>query len=146
MVIIVKRNIETQCQSSGIDVIKNELKCSKKVYEVIRDRTVVINCKRQMWEDLCNYEFTQKTWEQLYDDVRILTKSTKLRFFQFRLINGYLTTNSKRSKWNSAISPLCTFCGNCDETVIHLLVKLHTCAKILEMCKTVVVSFLFYQF
>ena len=48
-------------------------------------------------------------------------KASKLRNFQYRLLNRILTTNIVRNKWNPQIDKNCTFCKMKSETVIHLI-------------------------
>ncbi|PNX57622.1 ribonuclease H, partial [Trifolium pratense] len=35
--------------------------------------------------------------------------------------HGRLLTNARRSKWGVGVSPICSICGNDEETVIHTL-------------------------
>ena len=65
-------------------------------------------------------EITDEQWaEKLTIPLRI-TNSTKLRDYQFRLINRCLTTNITRSKYTQ-ISEECSFCNCHPETLKHLL-------------------------
>ena len=58
----------------------------------------------------------------MYNKIRRITISTKLQFFQYRILNKVLTTNVKRHMWNSQKSPLCHWCREEQETVLHLFV------------------------
>ena len=55
--------------------------------------------------------------------VRKLTLSTKLRYFQYRVQNRYLTTNTLLIKWGVVTSDKCYYCEVEKETIVHLLVK-----------------------
>ena len=72
---------------------------------------------------MLNIEILDKKWNNLFVDTIILTNCTKLRFFQYRLVNGYVITNSRVSKWDKSITEKCTFCDKEIETVLHLLVE-----------------------
>ena len=47
--------------------------------------------------------------------------AVKLQNFQYRILTRSLTTNYKCSKWHPEVSPLCTFCNEKVETMVHLL-------------------------
>ena len=52
-----------------------------------------------------------------------LTQCTKLRSFQYRLLNNALTTNVNLQQWRIQSNSDCTFCKDHVETVLHLLVE-----------------------
>ena len=123
---IVKKKIDTEIGKKAIDFLKDDLKCSKKAYEVLRDTNVVDNTiKRAKWEALLDYEISDRFWKDIYHKARKLMNCTKLRFFQYKLLNGYVITNVIRAKWDKTkkISPKCTLCKQEDETILHLLVE-----------------------
>lgn len=55
------------------------------------------------------------------------TIDTKSREFQFKIIHGYLATNSKLYKWKLLDSNRCSFCFICEETVTHIFCE---CSRI----------------
>ena len=71
-------------------------------------------------------------------------KPTKLRNFQYRILTHSLTTNIKRNKWNSAISPECTFCKKEKETIFHLLVACEK-VQVLWVVLTKIIKYYFHM-
>ena len=117
---IVKKNIEAEIELSGVQKLQNVVKCTKLVYTDLRDRIKIQSSAMIKWEQAVDHEFTPLEWEQLYIKVNRLTLSTKLRYFQFRLINRYIFTNKSVAVWNKDQTELCTFCHQLPETVMHL--------------------------
>ena len=68
--------------------------------------------------------------------------SIKLQSFYLRYIYRTVVTNYRRSKWNPSNSPLCTNCGTCDKTFLHIFWDCSKVqplwSKLIEWCKTVV--------
>ena len=59
-------------------------------------------------------------WNKIYLLVRIVTKDSTLRAFQFKLLNNVLYLNKMLFKFGKSGSPLCSFCNVKDETPYHL--------------------------
>ena len=59
-------------------------------------------------------------WKTIYLLVRIVTKDSTLRAFQFKLLNNVLYLNKVLFKCGKSGSPLCSFCNVKDETPYHL--------------------------
>ena len=59
--------------------------------------------------------------ENIYLLVRIVTKDSKLRAFQIKLLNHVLYLNKMLFKFGKSGSPLCSFCNLKNETPYHLL-------------------------
>ena len=81
------------------------------------------NRSLQSWQLDLKSSLTNDDLADLLPTFFKLVKASKLRNFQFRLINRILTTNTLRNKWNKQISPLCYYCKIAKETVLHLLVE-----------------------
>ena len=58
--------------------------------------------------------------ENIYLLVRIVTKDSKLRAFQIKLLNHVLYLNKMLFKFGKSGSPLCSFCNLKNETLYHL--------------------------
>ena len=80
-----------------------------------------------MWETELNIIISDDRWERIQLCCLQIAEATKLRNVQYRLINRILTTNVARSRWNSGVSPACTFCKKKVETVMHLLIECESC-------------------
>ena len=83
--------------------------------------------ERFLWEQELLCEISDRQWEDNFQNVCKMTKSTKLRFFHYRIVNRYLTTNCQVARWNTNVSSLCTFCNNEEETILHML---YLCPKV----------------
>ena len=75
------------------------------------------------WEKELNKEIHDTIWNGLYKQLYILTASTKLRYFQIRLINRTLITNIQLYKWNLRTDEMCTFCKKESETYVHMFIN-----------------------
>ena len=86
----------------------------------------------QLWAHDLNidYGLLQDEWTNIVHNIRTNTNATKLRWFQYRLINRILTTNMLRAKTDHSISSLCTFCQNAQETTMHIM---YECEYVLLM-------------
>ena len=77
-----------------------------------------------LWERDLDVVITEELWEKIQFIPNELT-STKLRFFQYRIVNRKLTTNIKTAKWNTQLSTYCSFCNAFQEIVRHLPYDCH---------------------
>ena len=59
-------------------------------------------------------------WNKIYLLVRIVTKDSTLRAFQFQLLNNIIHLNKMIFKFGKSGSPLCSFCNVKDETPCYL--------------------------
>lgn len=66
-------------------------------------------------------------WAKMHSHINTITPCTKLRFFQYRLLNRYLVTNVWLNRINPNVSDKCSFCALHKETVKHLI---HDCDKV----------------
>ena len=60
------------------------------------------------------------TWWDIFPNFLKSTKPTNYRVFQYKLLLKAITTNVKCNKWDKSISPLCHFCNQHKETMLHL--------------------------
>ena len=73
------------------------------------------------WNEL--YNIDDKAWENIFDAPFRITKCTKLRWFQTTINHKIMVTNNFLFKINLINNPNCSFCGNSEETIEHLLWK-----------------------
>lgn len=66
-------------------------------------------------------DFTEQKWQKICQLGFKISLSVKLRSFQYRLLQRWLTTNLIRSRWDSQVDPRCYFCHNEIENATHLL-------------------------
>ena len=75
------------------------------------------------WEFKLNVNFSRGDWKMYYLIPFNCTMDTKLRWFQYRILNRFLTTNSFMCKIGQRIDNICTFCKKEAETIEHLFVE-----------------------
>ena len=99
-------------------------KAPKWAYLQIQEKEATpLDGARLKWENNLGISIPMEKWEQLRTQAFKIAKSTKLKDFQFRLLSGKITTNILRAKWTPTISPLCTFCKQQNETLMHIFVN-----------------------
>ena len=110
---------------------KNKHTCTKIIYQDAVQKIATSNDKKRFqWEKDLNIEINDSKWEKMYTHVYELTESTKLRFFQYRLLNRSLTTNIHVSKWLQGQDQFCTFCKKVPENYVHLFFSCEIIRKI----------------
>ena len=107
--------------------------CSRSIYWDQVNNLGYTDNSRKKWELEFKKEIVSAEWSSILGAPFVTTMCTKLRYFQYRLLAGKLTTNVLRAKWDPGISPLCFFCGNCYETVVHVLWE---CSYVKKLWKT----------
>lgn len=110
---------------------KTKIKPSKFAYVFVRDYAPVSNESLiTKWEQILNKRFDEKVFSRLFIKCRQVTQSTKLRYFQYRILIHALTTNVKVAKWDPNVSPMCTHCNIAEETYLHLFVDCQEVKKL----------------
>ena len=67
-------------------------------------------------------------WNTIYMLPLIVTKDSRLRLFQYKLLNNVLYLNKMLLRFGKIDSSLCFFCKMTDETPVHLFLhKNKTC-------------------
>ena len=96
------------------------LRCkkSKLFYEMLNKNPSVTKGKTR-WSELL--EINNAEWKIIHNLPFKITKSTKLQWFQYRIINRILATNSFLFKIKKVHSKMCTFCHREEETIEHIL-------------------------
>ena len=72
------------------------------------------------WERELGICSDSDSWKQIHLNV-IFPMDTQLRWFQYKVIHRILGTNCLLYKMGISDSPLCTFCKDKPETIVHLL-------------------------
>ena len=66
-------------------------------------------------------------WKDVYILPRIVTINTRLRIFQYKVLNNALYLNKRLYIFKPSDTKICSFCSQEDEIIIHLLAN---CCKI----------------
>ena len=93
---------------------------SKTIYKELRNRVITIPSAQEKYKN----SFINDTfdWPEIYSLPHRVTSDTKMREFQFKLLNKYLTTNAFLYKIGVTSSPVCSFCGKENESLEHILI------------------------
>ena len=129
----LQRNDNGEKSESNWQIIQHTNKVSKRIYADFTQRGLQENPCGIIWAQELGVKLQVADWQRLMRYVYKITLSTKLRLFQYRLLNKNIMTNLKRSKWDTEVSLLCTFCHETLETTLHIL---WDCVKIQKLGKT----------
>ena len=77
-------------------------------------------------------------WKSVYSLSFRTTLESKLREFQFKILNRIVFTNEKLFRFGMAESPFCAFCQTEVESVEHLLFSCRVSSSFLETCLVLV--------
>ena len=70
---------------------------------------------------LDKYSDTIINWKKVYSSPFCTTLDSKLREFQYKILNNIVFTNDKLFRFGLSQSPNCTFCNEEPESLEHLL-------------------------
>lgn len=113
------------------------LKLSHFCYQYVRDvQTIDNSALKTIWQhDLKQPTLTQKDFDSLFLKIDKITPSTKLRYFQYRILTKSLMTNVRVAKFDPAVTEYCSFCQSEKEMVVHLFWYCQKITKIWKMLK-----------
>ena len=96
------------------------LKChkSKFFYEILNQNSS-ISAGKTKWSELLDVD--DREWKLIHTVPFRVTKDSRLQWFQYRIINKILATNSFLFKIKIKDSKYCNFCHSEEETIEHLL-------------------------
>ncbi len=80
----------------------------------------IIPTLAEKWQDLLQTVIDDEIICKVLQNIKLITLTTKLRSFLYRLVHFAILTNTKLSEWKVVNSELCTFCNTEPETYIHL--------------------------
>ena len=113
------------CPANSFEVpIKGEMLdissiSSKIVYEEFLSRKVIPSTAQNKYKK--EYPNLSVNWKKIYSLAFSVTLDTKLRAFQYKLLNHIVYTNDRLYKFKIVDSPLCAFCNSENESLEHLL-------------------------
>ena len=92
---------------------------SKLLYKVFKNRKQVPPTAQKKFEE--KFPYFSFNWNDIYSLPFIVTIETKIREFQYKILNNIVFTNEKMFKFKMTDSPLCSFCKREVESLEHLL-------------------------
>ena len=124
-------------QVLGYTIMQEECKeeTVKEIYWKLVEAKNPTDACRILWEKELEKVITEENWSNLFLELKHITNSTKLKYFQYKCLRRILTTNVLRAKWNNNISPKCTFCNKEKETPKHLFWKCPIVNKFINAVK-----------
>ena len=89
------------------------------------DKIEILDIGRNYWQNQLETDIEASEWYRIWKSVfqNRLIQSTKIRYFQYRVLCCKLVTKLTRSKWDSQVSAKCSFCNVEQETIKHLLLN-----------------------
>ena len=91
---------------------------SKKLYEAFRNKKQVPPTAQTRLKE--KFPHFSVDWKEIYSLPFTVTIETKIREFQYKILNNIIFTNQKLFKLKMIESPLCTFCKRETESLEHL--------------------------
>ena len=76
---------------------------------------------RRKWDMVIQNSINIKGWETAYKICFECLDDNILKWFQYTVLNSILGTRSYLYRVKVADSPLCGYCNNAEETIIHLM-------------------------
>ena len=92
---------------------------SKQMYRLFQAKKQVLPTAQKKLSD--KYPHSLIEWEKVYSLSFRSTLESKLREFQYKILNCIVFTNEKLFRFGITQSPLCTFCQKENESIEHLL-------------------------
>ena len=92
---------------------------SKQIYDSFLCKKQVPPTAQQKYQD--KYPDTIINWKKVYSLPFRTTLDSKLREFQYKILNNIVFTNDKLFRFGLSQSPNCTFCNEEPESLEHLL-------------------------
>ena len=104
-------------------------------------KEVVPTCHLK-WEDKLSTNISKSEWKHIHKLPFITCASSKLKWFQYRIINRILGTNKLLYIMGERNDSLCTFCHNETETIIHIFWQCEIVNDFIELfCNWLYVEF-----
>ena len=95
---------------------------SKSIYSTLVKRIQISPTAQSKFNSVYNIS-GNIDWKNIYLLPGRVTLDTRTRAFQYKILNRILYTNKILYKMNLVPSPMCTFCGDHEETLEHLLIS-----------------------
>ena len=120
------KGILCQCdwdeQDSKYDKLLAKEKIVAEVYSELSMDMTIMHTKWITWQKVLQCSLPYEEFLENFRASMTVCITTKFRSFQYRLIQNELITNQLLHKWAIAQSPMCTFCDENQETILHLFV------------------------
>ena len=126
--------IEEICDTD-FQKLSKEISIVKRVYWTMVEKKNPRDGCKIIWEKELNRTITEEEWEKLLGNTKMITKSTKLRYFQYKILRRIVTTNVNRAKWDKQVQEQCYFCNEEKEVISHLFWECKITKKFLHVVR-----------
>ena len=117
-ILLINCTIQRPLIPLPVTKLVKSIKGSKVFYEILQSNKIVhFNPK---WNQKLNIEIPLDQWEKIYKSCFFSVTDNHLKWLQFKIINRILGTRSLLFKMKITNDPLCAFCKESEETIIHL--------------------------
>ena len=120
--VLCNSSITLQNPFQGLNTytILKESKGCKQFYNVFCNGMQVKFKCIDKWNHHLGINLVDKEWFKISHYNWKCTQEVKLRWFQFRLMNRILCTNTLLVKIGKSVNPNCSFCNEVQESIVHL--------------------------
>lgn len=117
-------SLQSQSRTQWLDkFLKPKVKPARMAYFKLQENLPnKIESLLLIWNTDLKIKMQTENLESHFKRIDRITLQTKLRFFQYRLLNKALPTNVLISKWVPENDGKCYFCKSKPETIIHLFI------------------------
>lgn len=129
-----RQNEVVQNMSKIVNVMRGD-KIVRIAYKTLHTNVYLLENKWNKWSRILSQDFWPNEFLAIVRRVWTASKNSKLRAFQYKLINHAVITNVHLKMWNLSASDLCSFCGLVSEDYLHLFC---TCTKVAELRKYII--------
>ena len=119
-----------QVEESNFEKLAKQKNPSKLFYWELIGKKKTNTTVKLRWEVELGTQISEEYWQKIQMTMMSITNESKLRSFQYKIIQKKLTTNVLRNKYTEETDNKCELCKTEVETVIHLLCE---CKKVQKM-------------
>ena len=115
--------------SKAITITNHQIYClnklsSKEIYSILIQSSDSKSSSQLYYKNV--FQISNLDWKAIYMLPCIVTKDSRLRLFQYKLLKNVLYLKKILFSFGKADSPLCSFCKMIDQAPLHLF---HNCTK-----------------
>ena len=110
--------VENTSQNKCLIEIMKTAKVCKFITKQLIDKIIKVPISQEKWSEF--FQDCPIDWKNVYTTPFRSCRSTKMRYFQFRLLHRILGVNEYTFIMGITNSKLCSFCKNAEESIVHL--------------------------
>ena len=105
-------------QRDLLNIISSSVKVCKTVHKICVEKIFKTPKCEEKWAIF--FSDMNLNWSEIYKIPKSSSRSTKLQYFQFKILHRYIGTSETLFKFGYVDSNLCTFCKDAIENIPHL--------------------------